>query len=96
MKRYTFLKLTTALATGLLLNATAHAQTTTVNVAAIADFTGPYANVMPQMQGARLAVIEWWNKEIGSKLNAQIVVKTLTPATTWRKPPACGPASRPK
>ncbi len=77
MKRYTFLKLTTALATGLLLIATAHAQTTTVNVAAIADFTGPYANVMSQMQGARLAVIEWWNKEIGSKLNAQIVVKTF-------------------
>lgn len=77
MKRYTFLKLTTALATGLLLNATAHAQTTTINVAAFADFAGPYANVMPQMQGGRLAVIEWWNKEVGSKLNVQIVVKTF-------------------
>ena len=77
MQRNTFLKLTAALATCLLLNATAHAQTTTINVAAIADFTGPYANVMPQMQGARLAVIEWWNKEVGSKLNVQIVVKTF-------------------
>jgi len=77
MQRKTFLKLTTALATGLLLNAPAHAQTTTINVAAFADFAGPYANVMPQMQGGRLAVIEWWNKEVGSKLNVQIVVKTF-------------------
>jgi hypothetical protein len=29
------------------------------------------------MQGGRLAVIEWWNKEVGSKLNVQIVVKTF-------------------
>ncbi|MES2191155.1 MAG: ABC transporter substrate-binding protein, partial [Pseudomonadota bacterium] len=77
MQRNTFLKLTAALATGLLLNAPAHAQTTTINVAAFADFAGPYANVMPQMQGGRLAVIEWWNKEVGSKLNVQIVVKTF-------------------
>lgn len=77
MQRNAFIKLTAALATCLLLNTTAHAQTTTINVAAIADFTGPYANVMPQMQGARLAVIEWWNKEVGSKLNVQIVVKTF-------------------
>ncbi|MDP2743402.1 MAG: ABC transporter substrate-binding protein [Hydrogenophaga sp.] len=77
MHRKTFLKLTTALATGLLLNAPAHAQTTTINVAAFADFAGPYANVMQQMQGGRLAVIEWWNKEVGSKLNVQIVVKTF-------------------
>jgi branched-chain amino acid transport system substrate-binding protein len=76
MQRNTFFKLTAALAAGLLLNATASAQTTTINVAAFADFAGPYANVMPQMQGGRLAVIEWWNKEVGSKLNAQIVVKT--------------------
>lgn len=77
MQRNTFLKLTAALATGLLLNAPAHAQTTTVNVAGIADFSGPFAIVMPQMEGARRAVIEWWNKEVGSKLNAQIVLKTF-------------------
>lgn len=77
MQRNTFLKLSAALATGLLLNATAQAQTTTVNVAAFADFVGPYANVMPQMQGGRLAVIDWWNKEVGSKLKVQIVTKTF-------------------
>jgi len=76
MQRNTFFKLTAALAADLLLSATASAQTTTINVAAFADFAGPYANVMPQMQGGRLAVIEWWNKEVGSKLNVQIVVKT--------------------
>ena len=54
MQRNTFLKLTAALASGLLLNAPAHAQSTTINVAAFADFAGPYANVMSQMQGGRL------------------------------------------
>lgn len=76
MQRNTFFKLAAALAAGLLLNPVAHAQTTMINVAAFADYAGPYANVMPQMQGGRLAVIDWWNKEVGSKLNAQIVVKT--------------------
>ena len=77
MQRDTFLKLAAALATGLLLNATAQAQTTPINVAVLADFTGPYANVMPQMQESRLAVIDWWNKEVGSKLKVQIVTKTF-------------------
>jgi branched-chain amino acid transport system substrate-binding protein len=31
---------------------------------------------MPEMAGARAAVFEWWNKEVGSKLNVQIAVKT--------------------
>lgn len=77
MQRDTFLKLAAALATGLLLNATAHAQTTPINVAVLADFTGPYANIMRPWQESRLAVIDWWNKEVGSKLKVQIVTKTF-------------------
>tara|TARA_B100001105_G_scaffold146475_2_gene117313 strand:- start:2046 stop:3272 length:1227 start_codon:yes stop_codon:yes gene_type:complete len=63
------------LAAGLTLGAQVSAQTS-VNIAAIADFAGPYANVMNDMQGGRLAVIDWWNKEVGEKLNVRINVKT--------------------
>jgi len=55
--------------------AAAHAQTT-INVAALADFAGPYANVMNEMQGARQAAIDWWNKEVGEPLKVRIVMKT--------------------
>ncbi|OGA98870.1 MAG: branched-chain amino acid ABC transporter substrate-binding protein [Burkholderiales bacterium RIFCSPHIGHO2_12_FULL_69_20] len=75
MQRHTFLKLSAALATGMLLSTAVRAQTT-INVAALADFAGPYANVMNDMQGGRLAVVEWWNKEVGEKLKVRIVVKT--------------------
>ncbi len=63
------------LAAGLALGATASAQTT-VNIAALADFAGPYANVMNDMQGGRLAVVDWWNKEVGEKMNVRIAIKT--------------------
>lgn len=63
------------LAAGITLASGALAQTA-INVAAFADFAGPYANVMGDMQGGRLAVVDWWNKEVGEKLGARIVVKT--------------------
>ena len=75
MQRRPFLTCATALACGLLLSTAARAQTT-INVAALADFAGPYANVMNDMQGGRLAVIDWWNKEVGEKLKVRIAVKT--------------------
>jgi branched-chain amino acid transport system substrate-binding protein len=49
---------------------------TTVNVAALADFAGPYANVMGEMQGGRQAVLDWWNKEVGEPLKVRIAIKT--------------------
>jgi branched-chain amino acid transport system substrate-binding protein len=75
MKRPTFLTCIAALVASLLPAASALAQTT-INVAALADFSGPYANVMNDMQGGRLAVIDWWNKEVGEKLKVRIAVKT--------------------
>ena len=75
MQRRPFLTCAAAAACGLLLSTAAHAQTT-INVAALADFAGPYANVMNDMQGGRLAVLDWWNKEVGEKLKVRIVVKT--------------------
>jgi len=75
MQRQTFLKFSMALAAGVLLSTGVRAQTV-INVAAFADFAGPYANVMNDMQGGRLAVLDWWNKEVGTKLNVRINVKT--------------------
>jgi branched-chain amino acid transport system substrate-binding protein len=63
------------LATGLALGSAASAQTT-VNIAALADFAGPYANVMNDMQGGRTAVVDWWNKEVGEKMGVRIAIKT--------------------
>lgn len=74
MQRQTFLRISAALMLGLL-GTGGHAQTS-INVAALADFAGPYANVMNDLQGGRLAVIDWWNKEVGTKLNVRINVKT--------------------
>ncbi len=62
-------------AAGLTFGPVASAQTT-VNIAALADFAGPYANVMNDMQGGRLAVVDWWNKEVGEKMGVRIAVKT--------------------
>ncbi len=75
MKRPTFLTCIAALIASLLPAAGALAQTT-INVAALSDFSGPYANVMNEMQGGRQAVIDWWNKEVGEKLKVRIAVKT--------------------
>ena len=38
---------------------------TVYNVAGLADFTGPYADIMKDMTGCRKAVFDWWNDEVG-------------------------------
>lgn len=63
-----------AVAAGLVLAGTAQAQTT-YNIASMADFTGPYADVMRDMIGARKPVVEWWNAEIGAKLGIKLAIK---------------------
>lgn len=75
MQRRLFFQQGMVLAAGLALASVASAQAT-VNFAAFADFAGPYANVMNDMQGGRLAVIDWWNKEVGEKMSVRISVKT--------------------
>lgn len=75
MQRRHLLSSGLVLAAGITFASGALAQTP-INVAAFADFAGPYANVMNDMQGGRLAVVDWWNKEVGEKLGARIVVKT--------------------
>lgn len=48
---------------------------TTYNIASIADFTGPYADIMKDLVGARRATVDWWNDEIGKGLGIKIGIK---------------------
>ena len=45
------------------------------NIASMADFTGPYADVMTQLTGARWAVARWWNAEVGKDLGVKVTLK---------------------
>ncbi len=53
---------------------TAYAQTT-YNIAGIADFTGPFADVMKDITGCRRGVLDWWNDEVGKSLGVTLKVK---------------------
>ena len=48
---------------------------TTYNVASMADFTGPYADVMKDLIGTRKPVIDWWNAEVGQKIGVKLGIK---------------------
>lgn len=58
----------------LMLASPAQAQTT-YNIASLADFTGPYADVMKDLNGARHSAVAWWNAEIGKELGVQLRMK---------------------
>lgn len=64
-----------AAAFGLLTIAAPAGAQTTYNVASLADFTGPYADVMKDLIGARRPVIEWWNVEVGKKIGVKLGTK---------------------
>ena len=59
----------------LCLSSTAHAQVTTYNVAGLADFTGPYANIMKDVTGCRRGVLDWWSEEVGKSLGVALRIK---------------------
>lgn len=63
-----------AVAVGLMSMGSASAQTT-YNIASMADFTGPYADVMRDLIGARRPVIDWWNAEVGQKIGVKLTMK---------------------
>ena len=48
---------------------------TTYNIASIADFTGPYADIMKDLVGARHAAVDWWNDEVGKGMGIKVVIK---------------------
>lgn len=72
----TSLAAATGLALGLSLPGTAMAQAT-YGVALLSDFSGPYADVMPEIAGGRQAVIDWWNTEVGPKIGVKLNTKNF-------------------
>jgi branched-chain amino acid transport system substrate-binding protein len=48
---------------------------TTYNLAGLADFTGPYANIMKDVTGCRRGVVDWWNSEVGKELGVALKIK---------------------
>lgn len=47
----------------------------TYNVAGMADFTGPYADIMKSLVAGRWAVLNWWNEEVGKGLGIKVNMK---------------------
>jgi len=62
------------LASTLCLGGMAQAQTT-YNVAGLADFTGPFADIMKDMTGCRRAVLDWWSEEVGKAQGVALRIK---------------------
>lgn len=48
---------------------------TTYQIAGLADFTGPYADVMKDWAGCRKGVIDWWTEEVGKKQGVTLKIK---------------------
>lgn len=45
------------------------------NMSASADFSGPFADVMPNAMSGIETIVAWWNKEVGRKLDVKVNVK---------------------
>ncbi len=65
----------TAAAVAVVAFAPAASAETTYNIASIADFTGPYADIMKDLVGARHAAVDWWNDEVGKGLGIKVAIK---------------------
>ena len=63
-----------ALAAALSACGMAQAQTT-YQIAGLADFTGPYADVMKDWAGCRKGVVDWWSEEVGKKQGVALKIK---------------------
>jgi branched-chain amino acid transport system substrate-binding protein len=44
-------------------------------ISASADYSGPFADVMPNAMSGINAVADWWNKEVGAKLGVKVQIK---------------------
>lgn len=56
--------------------ADATGEVATYNIAWLSDFSGPYADVWPEVQAGHEAVLGWWNDTVGSELGVRIEGKT--------------------
>lgn len=63
------------LAAGLLAMAAWPARAAEYVMSASADYSGPFAGVMPNAMSGINAVADWWNKEVGAKLGVNVKVK---------------------
>ena len=59
---------------GVVLPVPAAAQTV-YNIAGMADFTGPYADVMKSLVAGRWGVLNWWNEEVGKSIGVRVNMK---------------------
>jgi len=62
-------------AAGLAAILTAPAKAAEYVMSASADYSGPFADVMPSAMSGIQAVANWWNKEVGAKLGVKVDVK---------------------
>lgn len=67
--------LLSAFGSGLMLAASGAQAQTTYNLVGLADFTGPYADIMKDVTGCRRGVVDWWNAEVGKDLGVTLKVK---------------------
>jgi len=44
-------------------------------MSASADYSGPFADVMPSAMSGIQAVVNWWNKEVGKGLGVKVDIK---------------------
>lgn len=66
---------TTILAAALLAATSLSAKAADYVISASADYSGPFADVMPNAMSGINAVADWWNKEVGEKLGVTVNVK---------------------
>lgn len=65
----------TVLAAAMLAASTLSAASADYVISASADYSGPFADVMPNAMSGINAVADWWNKDVGEKLGVQVHVK---------------------
>lgn len=57
-------------------SATTVSAETVYQVPAMADFSGPFAAIMPMVGPGREGVVNWWNAEVGAKLGVKLEMKS--------------------
>lgn len=75
MKHFRFSGLIAGVAIGAAVLAAPAKAESTYAIASIADFTGPYADIMKDMVGARRATVDWWNAEVGKGIGIKVIMK---------------------
>ncbi|MGH6714066.1 MAG: ABC transporter substrate-binding protein [Bradyrhizobium sp.] len=75
MKRSNTFGLITGLLLGAMISTAPARAETEITIPGWADFSGPYADVMPAWSGGRAAVLLWWNKTSGAAAGVKLNYK---------------------